>query len=192
MHSLVAGVRLSDPYVSPLQALFAQKIARRPAERSLWSQAQTRGPQKRVGRAESRCALHGLEGGSRGGGAARLPSRAPESGWQKRKGRTECVPTASGTRHLEGYKLTALLGEREGWRTTGGRVVGPRTTELSWRGTKALASTISLAHPPAKIPKGTSSWQGNCLHRTNTQCCASVDPSLQRGSDSLPVPQGPC
>ena len=57
-------------------------------------------------------------------------------------------------------------------------------------GTKVLASAISLAHPPAQIPKGTSSRQGTCLHRANTQHCASADPSLG-GSDSLPVLQGP-
>ena len=39
----------------------------------------------------------GLAGESRAAGAARRPSRAPESGWQKRRGRTECVPTTSGT-----------------------------------------------------------------------------------------------
>ena len=38
-----------------------------------------------------------LAGGSRGGGAARRPSRAPESGLQKQRGRMECVLTASGT-----------------------------------------------------------------------------------------------
>ena len=32
-----------------------------------------------------------------GGGAARRPSRARESGLQKRRGQTECVLTASGT-----------------------------------------------------------------------------------------------
>ena len=31
------------------------------------------------------------------GGAARWPSRGPESGWQKLRGLTECVTTASGT-----------------------------------------------------------------------------------------------
>ena len=36
-------------------------------------------------------------GGSQGRGAARQPSRAPESGLQKRRGQTEYVPTASGT-----------------------------------------------------------------------------------------------
>ena len=44
-------------------------------------------------------------------------------------------------------------------------------------GTKALGSTISLAHPPAKIPKGTSSRHGTFLHHANTQRCASVNPS---------------
>ena len=34
------------------------------------------------------------EPGRRGG---RQPSRVPESGWQKQRGRTECVPTARGT-----------------------------------------------------------------------------------------------
>ena len=32
-----------------------------------------------------------------GRGVARWPSRAPKSGLQKRRGQTECVPTASGT-----------------------------------------------------------------------------------------------
>ena len=45
-------------------------------------------------------------------------------------------------------------------------------------GTKALASAISLSHPPAEIPKGTSSCHWTCLHHANTQCCASVDLSL--------------
>ena len=80
----------------------------------------------------------------------------------------------------------------------GGRVVPPSLSELlsprqqssAWWGTKALASAISLPHPPAKIPKGTSSCQGTCLHHANTQRCASADhPS--GGSDSLPVAQGP-
>ena len=42
-------------------------------------------------------ALHGLAGGSQGGGAAHQQSRAPESGLQKQRGQTECVRTASGT-----------------------------------------------------------------------------------------------
>ena len=61
----------------------------------------------------------------------------------------------------------------------GGRVVEPRGQSSGWQGTKVLTSAISLAHPSAKIPKGTSSCQGTCLHCANTQCCASVDPSLQ-------------
>ena len=59
---------------------------------------------------------------------------------------------------------------------------GPQSS--AWQETKALASAISIAHPPAKIPKGTTSCQETRLHHTNTQYCASEDPSL-RGSDSL-------
>ena len=38
-----------------------------------------------------------------------------------------------------------------------GRGVEPWKTELRSVGNKALASTISLSHPPSEIPKGTSS-----------------------------------
>ena len=44
-------------------------------------------------------AVHAARTGGRelGRRGAHRPSRAPESGLQKRRGRTECVPTASGT-----------------------------------------------------------------------------------------------
>ena len=141
---------------------------------------QTRGPLKRAGRAERQCALHGLAEGRRGGGAARRPSRDPKSGLQKWRGWMECVLTASGTSHLEGYKLTALLREWEGWNTTGGRFVEPWMTELSLAGNKGAHQRHLPPPSPAKIPKGTSSCQGTCLHCANTQSCASVDPSLQQ------------
>ena len=140
-----------------------------------------RGPRKRVARMVRRCVWHGLVGGSRGGGAALWPSRAPESGLQKRRGRMECVLTASGTKHLEGYKLTALLGDREGWRTTGGRVE-PQTTELSLARNNGTHQRHLPRPSPAKIPKGTISCQGTCLHGANTQrstlCfCGSIPPA---------------
>ena len=69
-------------------------------------------------------------------------------------------------------------------------MLSPRGQSSAWQGTKVLGSAISLAHPPAKIPKGISSHHGTCLHSTNTQHCASVDPSLRRVC-LLPVPQGP-
>ena len=73
-------------------------------------------------------------------------------------------------------------------------MLSPRQQSAAWRGTKVLASTISLAHPPAKIQKGTSSCQGTCLYHTNTQTPNAVllrtHPS-GGGSDSLPGPQGP-
>ena len=139
-----------------------------------------RGPQKRVGRAERRCMLHGLAGESQGRGVAHRPSRAPNSGLQKWRGWTECVPTASGTLHLEGYKLTALLGEREGWRTTGGRVAEAQTTELSLVGNKG-ARQRHLPHPsPSQNPKGNQFLPGNllALHKHPTLCfCRATPPA---------------
>ena len=67
----------------------------------------------------------------------------------------------------------------------------PGQQSSTWWGTKALDSAISLAHPPAKIPKGTSFHQGNCLHaQTPNAVLLWIHPSGGR-SDSLPVLQGP-
>ena len=127
------------------------------------------------------CALHGLAGGSWGRGAARQPSRDPKSGLQKWRGWTECVLKASGTSHLEGYKLTALLRKREDWRTTGGRVVEPRTTEFSLAGKKG-ACQCHLPHPsPSQNPKGNQLLPGNLLApgKHPTPCfCISIPPAV--------------
>ena len=64
----------------------------------------------------------GREPGQRGGSLAK---QSPESGLQKRWGQMECVPTASGTKHLGGHKITALLRKQEGWRTKGRRAADP-------------------------------------------------------------------
>ena len=75
---------------------------------------------------------------------------------------------------------SSALESGEGKRTPGGRVVEPWNTELSLvGGTKVLARAISLSHPPAEIPKRTSSHHQTCLCHANTQCCASMDPSLR-------------
>ena len=42
-----------------------------------------------------------------------------------------------------------------------------------------LRSTISLSHPSAEIPKGSSSHHQTCLHCANAQRCASKDPLLR-------------
>ena len=51
---------------------------------------------------------------------------------------------------------SSALGEQGGERTLG-RAVDPRKTAQLGGGTKVLATAISLSHPPAEIPKGTSS-----------------------------------
>ena len=78
----------------------------------------------------------------------------------------------------------------------GGRVVEPRMTELSLAGNKGprqhhLPHLCHLPrHPPAKIPKGTSSCQGTCLHHANTQrLLLQIHPYGR--SHSLQVLQGP-
>ena len=94
--------------------------------------------------------------------AARRQNRVPESGLQKRRGRMECVLRANGT-YLEGYKLTGLLGEREGWRTTGGRVVEPLPTELSLVGNKGARQHHLPRPSPSQNPKGNQFLPGNLL-----------------------------
>ena len=58
-------------------------------------------------------------------------------------------------------------------------MLSPGRQSSAQRGTKVLASVISLSHTPAKIPKVTSSHHQTCVHPANTQSCASVDPSLR-------------
>ena len=70
-----------------------------------------------------------------------------------------------------------------------GELLNPGRQSSAQRGTKALASTISLSHPSVVILKGTSSHHRSCLHCTRTQCCAWIHPS--DGSSSLPELQGP-
>ena len=63
--------------------------------------------------------------------------------------------------------------------------MSPGRTELG-RGTKVLASAISLSHPTAKIPKGTSSCHQSCSHHANSQCCASGAQQLSLQVSSRP------
>ena len=74
-----------------------------------------------------------------------------------------------------------------------GGLLSPGKQSSGLQGTKAIARAISLAHPPAKIPKGTSSCQGTCLHSAQTPNTVLLRIHPSGGSDSLPVPvlQGP-
>ena len=151
-----------------------------------------RGPRKRVGRAARRCALHGLAGGSRSRGAARRPSRAPESGLQKRRGLTDCVPTTSATYRLGGHKLKALLGKREGWRTKEGRAAEPPDDRAQFGGEQRR----SPAPSPSPIPQPKSQREpvparelASSAQTPNSVLLRSQTSSS--GSDSLPLPQGP-
>ena len=111
--------------------------------------------------------------GQRGG----LPAKQSPRVWlQKRRGWTECVRTGSGTYDLERYKLTDLHGEQEGWRTTRGRVVEPRMTELSLAGNKGARQCHLLCPSPSQNPKGNQFLPGNllaqCKHPTLCFCRA--------------------
>ena len=78
-------------------------------------------------------------------------------------------------------------GQREG------ELLSPGQQSSAWQDTRALATAISLTHPPAKIPKGTSSCQGACLHRKSNAVVLRIHPQNHPfgGADSLPVLQGP-
>ena len=118
--------------------------------------------------------LHRLVGGSRGsGGAACLARQSPRVWLAKAEG-PDCMSSDSQrdlTWNVISQQLCSESRRAKGqWK---GELLSPRGQSSAWRGTKALASAISLAHPLAKIPKGTSSHHGTCLHCANTQHCAS-------------------
>ena len=78
------------------------------------------------------------------------------------------------------YKLTALLGEWEGWRTTGGRVVEPQTTELSLAGDKGACQRHLPRPSPSQNPKGNQFLPGNLFapRKHPTLCfCRSIPPA---------------
>ena len=69
-------------------------------------------------------------------------------------------------------------------------MLSPGRQSSAWQGTKVLASTISLSHSPAEIPKGTSSViELACTAQTASAVLLWIHPSC--GSASLPVLQGP-
>ena len=86
---------------------------------------------------------------------------------------------------MEGYKLTALLGEREGWRTTGGRVVEPQTTELTLVGNKGASQRHLPRSSPSQNPKG------ELASTAQTPNAVLLWSHPSGGSDSLPVPRVP-
>ena len=88
-----------------------------------------------------------------------------------------CQPAGLNITNVISQQLRSESGKVRGHHE--GEVLNPGRQSSAWWGTKALGSTISLSHPPAEIPKGTSSRQRPCLHRANAQRCASVDPSLR-------------
>ena len=94
-------------------------------------------------------------GGSQGGGEAARPARQSPQVWLAKAEGQDCVSSDS-QRDLtsECYKSTALLGEREGERTPGGRVVEPRKTELSSEGNKAAGQRHFPLSSPSRNPKG--------------------------------------
>ena len=61
----------------------------------------------------------------------------------------------------------------------------------AWWGTKALRSAISLAHPPAKIPKGTSSVRTLLAPGKHPMLCLLLRIHPSNGSASLLMLQGP-
>ena len=80
-----------------------------------------RGPQKRVGRVERRCVLHGLAGGSQGGGGAAHLGRWNPQVWLAKAEGLDCMCSDS-QRDLTSGMLkvnSSAFGEQ------GGRVVEP-------------------------------------------------------------------
>ena len=78
------------------------------------------------------------------------------------------------------HSLKSAWGLREG-------VVEPGRTDLGG-GTKELAGAISLSHPPAEIPKGTSSRHRTCTAQSPNAVLLGIHPSA---GSVLPVLQGP-
>ncbi|XP_046932432.1 uncharacterized protein LOC124509884 [Lynx rufus] len=78
------------------------------------------------------------------------------------------------------HSLKSAWGLREG-------VVEPGRTDLGG-GTKELVGAISLSHPPAEIPKGTSSRHRTCTAQSPNAVLLGIHPSA---GSVLPVLQGP-
>ena len=70
-------------------------------------------------------------------------------------------------------QVDSSAGEREG------ELLSPGRQSSAWRGTEALASAVSLAHPPAEIPKGTGSGMELAgTHKYPALCfCGSIPPT---------------
>ena len=99
--------------------------------------------------------LHGLVGGSWGGGGAAHPGKAEPLA--KAEG-PDCMSSDSQWDLTSGMLKVNSSAQRAGGREdTEGELLSPRRQSSAWRKKKALESTISLSHPTAKIPKGTSS-----------------------------------
>ena len=113
-----------------------------------------------------------------GGGAARRPTRAPSLAGKSGGAGPSVFRQQVGLNIWKVISKQLCSENRRARRQQKGEVLSPGQQSSAWRGTKALTSTISLAHPPAKIPKGTSSCQGICFHHPNTQRCPSEDPSF--------------
>ena len=88
-------------------------------------------------------------------------------------------------------KLTALLGEREGWRTTEGELLSPGMTELFGREQRRWTAPCPSPIPqpksqrepvPARELACTMQIPNTVLLRSHTSCSRS---------NSLPLPQGP-
>ena len=92
---------------------------------------------------------------------------------------------------MEGYKLTALLRKREGWRPKGGRAAEPPEDRVQFGGEQRR----SQAPFPSPIPQPKSQREPvparelACTAQTPNTVLLRIHPS--GGSDSRPVPQGP-
>ena len=80
-----------------------------------------RGPRKRVGRAERQCALHGLAGGSQGGGGAACRARQSPRVWLAKAEGLEGVCSDSQRDLISGMLLVNSSAPRAGGLKDNGR-----------------------------------------------------------------------
>ena len=136
-----------------------------------------RGPQKRVGRAERQCYADWREGARAGEWQPARQGRSPEAGLKKQRDQTECVLTASGINIWNVISQQLCSESRRARGQWEGELLNPRGKSSAWLGTKARTSAMSLAHPPAKNPKGSQFPSPNFLapHKHPMLCfCGSI------------------
>ena len=115
----------------------------------------------------------------RGGGATHLARQSPPVWLAKAEG-PDCMSSHSQRDLTSGILKVNSSVLREWGRARGhqeGELLSPGRQSSAQQGTKVLASTITLSHPPARVPKGMNSQNLLAPRKHPMLCfCRSIPP----------------